>query len=82
MEGNLPSNEPSVDGEDLDDLGASSHLVDDQVLDQVAHYAAHNESVTFEEVPEDRVALHPSGRPKRAAKKKGRPMDQDYIFYE
>ena len=82
VEGNLPSNEPSVDGEDLDDLGASSHLVDDQVLDQVAHYAAHNESVTFEEVPEDRVALHPSGRPKRAAKKKGRPMDQDYIFYE
>ena len=76
---NQSLNEPFVeDGEEVGEMSASPLLVNEQALNPVTH----TDPVILDEVSGDGVAKHPSGRPKRAARGRGKPMDAEYIYYD
>ena len=75
------------DCEDLVDSVANSHLVDDQIIDQALHTEVNNsdQNLVTENVLLGRVGSQPSVRPKskrRAAAGRGRPMDDQFIYYD
>ena len=75
------------DCEDLVDSVANSHLVDDQIIDQALHTEVNNsdQNLVAENVLLGRVGSQPSVRPKskrRAAAGRGRPMDDQFIYYD
>lgn len=76
---NQSLNEPFVeDGEEVGEMSASPLLVNEQALNPVTH----TDPVILDEVSGDGVAKHPSGRPKRAARGRGKPMDAEYVYYD
>ena len=75
------------DCEDLVDSVANSHLVDDQIIDQALHTEVNNsdQNLVAENALLGRVESQPSVRPKskrRAAAGRGRPMDDQFIYYD
>ena len=76
-----PFSETSIeDSVDQVESGTDSYLVDDQVIDHYAHIenldSIHDQGLNLVEVTD----LPPS-RPRRAATSRGRPLDDQFVYY-